>query len=406
MRRFLVLAVALASIFTSTTGPMVRSTLAQAAPFDCSTVVTNGGFEDPQVGAPTGDGATGWDGPYFVYHNPPWAHSGNQYAEISLGTTLTQVLNTSGLLAGDTLTIGFWNDNSVTATLGTGSTTTPNTGDNVYQFGSVSYTLVTDAEALTVSFIAAQRRPFVDDVSASCTRTPAIVANDQPFSVAYEGSEDGNLTATGGSGAYTFAAGDAPTRGTVDIDPDGSFTYTAGDGQSGTDSFTFTVTDSANSALTDTGMVTITIAASEPSPTPSPGPESIPDTILAVTSDPRFPIDGSATIDGYADLTYTLATPPSNGTVTVDPDGQYSYHANNIYLAGDTFTVLATAPGGETALVTVHVTYAIDPTVPTYGKVSPGSTGNGGDAEDTRSGSSSPSDPAPTSTPSDGRVQR
>jgi hypothetical protein len=78
---------------------------------------------------------------------------------------------------------------------------------------------------------------------------------------------------------------------------------------------------------------------------------------------------------------------------------------------GDSFTVLATAPDGETAVVTVVVSFEVDPTVSTKGTVKPGGTGNGGNPDDARS----PGGTVPTAVPSDedddqsdddGRVER
>jgi hypothetical protein len=219
--------------------------------------------------------------------------------------------------------------------------------------------------------------------------------------VAYEGATDGTLTASGGNGTYTFAVGAAPARGTVTIDPDGSFSYTADLGQSGTDSFTFTATDTVVPALSGTGTVTVTIIAA---------PEAIPDTTIQVTGDPRFAITGSAVIDGY-DLTYTLQSPPFNGNVVVNPNGTFTYTAATYGVTSDQFTILATADNGETALITVTVTLEVDPGVSTTGTVKPGgSSSGGGDPVDARAGD--PAEPQPTPVPADDedddddRVQR
>jgi hypothetical protein len=77
-------------------------------------------------------------------------------------------------------------------------------------------------------------------------------------------------------------------------------------------------------------------------------------------------------------------------------------------LTGDQFTVLATAPGGNTATITVTIAYAIDPAVPSYGTVKPGGTGSGGPASDARGGNVSGSNPTQTPAPSesDDRVDR
>jgi hypothetical protein len=148
------------------------------------------------------------------------------------------------------------------------------------------------------------------------------------------------------------------------------------------------------------------IPSPTPSPTTSPGPtattslEPIPDQQLTITGDPRFPITGSAAIPGEPGLTYTLGTPPALGTVSVLPDGSFTYTAASSLATGDEFTVIATAAGGVTATVNVTVVYEVDKSVPTYGEVEPGGTGYGGPVEDARNPVSPPS-PSPTLVPDD-----
>ena len=69
----------------------------------------------------------------------------------------------------------------------------------------------------------------------------------------------GRLRATDdGTGTLTFRLETRPRRGTVDLDPDGSFTYTPKKNKVGEDSFTFTVTDEAgNVSAPATVRVTI-----------------------------------------------------------------------------------------------------------------------------------------------------
>jgi hypothetical protein len=143
-------------------------------------------------------------------------------------------------------------------------------------------------------------------------------------------------------------------------------------------------------------------------------PITLPDQQVTVTGDPRFPISGSAAIPGVEGVTYALNSAANNGSVVVSPNGSFTYTAASTLVTSDTFTVLATAPNGETALVTINIILEIDPTVPTYGSVKPGSgggsNGGGGNAGDARSPSSDDNDDdddvAPTPTPGGGRVQQ
>ncbi len=80
----------------------------------------------------------------------------------------------------------------------------------------------------------------------------------------------GQLAATDADGdvPLTFALGQGPAHGTVEIDADGSYRYTPAAGYVGQDSFTFTVSDGFGG--TDTATLSLTIA-----PSTAVGPELI-----------------------------------------------------------------------------------------------------------------------------------
>jgi hypothetical protein len=147
-------------------------------------------------------------------------------------------------------------------------------------------------------------------------------------------------------------------------------------------------------------MTTSPTATTEPEPTATTDPDPTADQEITITGDPRFPITGSAAIPGAPGLAYALGIPPALGTVSVLPDGSFTYTAISSLATGDRFTVIATAAGGETATVTVTVIYEVDKSVPTYGEVGPGGTGYGGPVEDARNPSHPPS-PQPTAVPDD-----
>jgi VCBS repeat-containing protein len=66
------------------------------------------------------------------------------------------------------------------------------------------------------------------------------------------------LTATDAEGdSLSYAVAEEPTQGTLTIDADGQFTYQPSATVTGTDSFSFTVSDGANGS--DTATVNITI---------------------------------------------------------------------------------------------------------------------------------------------------
>jgi hypothetical protein len=288
--------------------------------------VTNGGFEVPQVVGEVPNAATGWGGNHILTHSPTSAHSGNQFASLSTaGGSITQTLNTSGLLVGDTLTVTFFHDDTVAASLGASTVTTPTAGNLEYRSQSLSYTLTADAESVTLEIARATGSPFVDDVSANCVRPePTSTPTETP----------------------------SPTLES-------------------------TVTPSPTS---------------EPTKTPNP---TTGDASITVTGDPRFPVAGTAAT-GEPGLTYSLENEPDQGNVVVQPDGAFTYTADSYLVTFDQFTVLAS----DGTTITVNVVLEIDPSIPTYGEVKPGGTGNGGtvDEVDARN-PSNPTSPNPTTVP-------
>lgn len=88
----------------------------------------------------------------------------------------------------------------------------------------------------------------------------APVANDLEFTTQTETPVTDTLSATDEDGdSLTFAVSTAPTLGSVSIADTGEFTYIPNNEVTGTDSFTFTVSD--GQAFAVTGMVTITVEA-------------------------------------------------------------------------------------------------------------------------------------------------
>ncbi len=143
---------------------------------------------------------------------------------------------------------------------------------------------------------------------------------------------------------YTVSA--APANGSVVMNADGTYTYTPNANFNGTNSFVVTVSDGKGGVTTATVTVNVTPVNDAP----------------VVTGDTRTtpedaPVNGavSATdVDGNP-LTFTLATPPSNGTVTVNADGTYTYTPNPNYNGADSFTVLVSDGQGGTRIAPVSI---------------------------------------------------
>ncbi|MBE7160893.1 MAG: tandem-95 repeat protein [Williamsia herbipolensis] len=165
----------------------------------------------------------------------------------------------------------------------------------------------------------------------------------------------------------------APTHGTVSIGLDGSFVYTPAKGWSGTDAFTYTVTDAAGRTATATATIAV-------------GMVTAPDTATA-TADTALTVDaehGVLANDGGTGLTAAKATDPAHGTVVVGKDGSYTYTPATGYSGPDSFTYTATDANGVTKTDTVRITVlpkAVDdayrtPTGHALDVVAPGVLGN------------------------------
>ena len=133
--------------------------------------------------------------------------------------------------------------------------------------------------------------------------------------------------------------------GSVTISSGGAYTYTPATGYSGPDSFTYVAQDSAGQTVPATVHITVKpiVAAADPSTT-----VSTPVTVTAANG-----LLGGATGSG---LTAALATPPTHGTVVVNPDGSYTYTPTPGYTGVDTFTFTVTDSSGQTATGTATIT--------------------------------------------------
>jgi large repetitive protein len=101
----------------------------------------------------------------------------------------------------------------------------------------------------------------------------SLTADPGSLSVPQDGTASGTLTASNTSGGpLSFSIVTPPTKGSTQITNAGAgtYTYTAGMGQTGSDSFRFRVTDGSNIAEAD---VSVAIVASPPGDDPPEGPD-------------------------------------------------------------------------------------------------------------------------------------
>ncbi|MBI1287084.1 MAG: tandem-95 repeat protein [Flavobacteriales bacterium] len=126
-----------------------------------------------------------------------------------------------------------------------------------------------------------------------------------------------------------------PSHGTVVINPNGTYTYTPNPGYTGPDQYVYEICDDGTPSLCAQATCYITVY---PDNNPPTAVNDFNNTLVDT------PVSGNvATNDSDPDgdnltVNTTLVSGPSNGTVTMNPDGSYTYTPNPGYVGEDTFT--------------------------------------------------------------------
>jgi VCBS repeat-containing protein len=213
---------------------------------------------------------------------------------------------------------------------------------------------------------------FLDSNTATVTITVTPV-NDAPAAVddAYTTDEDTALSiaAPGVLGNDSDVDGDflssvqvtGPTSGTLTLNADGSFTYTPAANFNGTDTFTYT----ANDGTVDSNVATVTITVNAVNDPPTAADDSYStaeDTGLTVAVPGVLGNDTDVDVDSLAAV---VAGGPTNGTLTLNADGSFTYTPNADFNGSDSFTYTANdgAVDSNVATVTITVTSVNDPPV-------------------------------------------
>ncbi|MCJ8308110.1 MAG: Ig-like domain-containing protein [Hyphomicrobiales bacterium] len=199
----------------------------------------------------------------------------------------------------------------------------------------------------------------LDTVTVFVTITPvADIADDQiitPEDTAIAVNVltgSGTVGGTGGPGADTFEGSPVVTgvtqgsNGSVSFNAAGDVIYTPNLNFNGSDSFTYTVT---SGGLTETATVTVNVTPVNDLPVGSAAPATTPE---------DTPVSGSITMTDPDGDTVTASTGsnPSNGSVTVNPDGTWTYVPNPDYEGTDSFTVNIDDGNGGITSVLVNIT--------------------------------------------------
>jgi gliding motility-associated-like protein len=145
----------------------------------------------------------------------------------------------------------------------------------------------------------------------------------------------------------------APANGTVTVNNEtGLVTYTPAMGHTGTDEFTYSVCNAEG--LCDEALVTITIVSVNKPPIAT---DDINETLV------NYPTNGWVTTNDYdpdGDQLIVNTTPlsnPTNGSLSLNADGSYTYTPNSDFIGKDHFEYEVCDPYGlcDVALVTISV---------------------------------------------------
>ena len=149
-----------------------------------------------------------------------------------------------------------------------------------------------------------------------------------------------------------------PTHGTLTVNADGSFSYAPSANFSGSDSFTYKASD--GTADSNVATVTITVNAVNDAPVAaSDSYTTAEDTAITIAAPGVLANDTD--VDSTA-LTAALVGAPAHGTLTLNPDGSFTYVPSANFNGSDSFTYKASdgAADSNIATVTIAVTEVDD----------------------------------------------
>ncbi|MBI9057797.1 MAG: tandem-95 repeat protein [Labilibaculum sp.] len=247
--------------------------------------------------------------------------------------------------------------------------------------GWTSITLPANQSSMTLSIVTVQdtdeegdetftveigNPPFKVDIASGLNIATGTIIDDDDTPIAkndtYSVDEDAVLTDNvmtndlGLSDApVTVVSNTNPTNGVLVVNADGSFTYTPNADYTGTDSFQYTIEDVDG----DQSIATVNITVDPVNDLPIANADT-----YTIPEDTQLNDDVTSNDQDLVDLpiTVSLVSDVSNGTLTLNADGTFTYMPNSEYFGTDNFSYQITDGNGDavTANVTINVTFIND----------------------------------------------
>ena len=176
-------------------------------------------------------------------------------------------------------------------------------------------------------------------------------AEDTPFSSGAPGVLANDTDPDGDSLSAVPVAG--PSHGTVQLNPDGSFTYTPTANYNGPDAFTYKASD-AMGGLSGTVTVSLTVTAVNDAPIAASGSYTVDQGTVLNIAVPG--VLGNDTDLERQILTAVLVTSPMRGTLTLNANGSFVYTPAASFNGLDSFTYRARDGSALSEPATVSIT--------------------------------------------------
>jgi hypothetical protein len=148
-----------------------------------------------------------------------------------------------------------------------------------------------------------------------------------------------------------------PSHGSLTLNPDGSFAYTPNAGYVGSDSFQYEASD----GISNSGPATVTLNVQNSGvPVANAHTYGVPENTAESVQAAFGVLSGDSDSDGDP-LTASLVSGPSDGTLTLNADGSFTYTPATGYTGSDSFVYAASdgaASSQATVTLNVHATNA------------------------------------------------